>query len=51
MNEVPRNDLTYAGEAPRVRAFVDFLTQQLGDTPPWERTLVVKPSVKRRIAR
>ena len=29
---------------PRVRAFVDFLTQQLGDTPPWERSLVKKPS-------
>lgn len=31
---------------PRVRAFVDFLTQQLGDTPPWERSLAKKPSVK-----
>jgi DNA-binding transcriptional LysR family regulator len=31
---------------PRVRAFVDFLTQQLGDTPPWERRLAAKPSVK-----
>lgn len=31
---------------PRVRAFVDFLTQQLGDTPPWERSLARKPSVK-----
>lgn len=31
---------------PRVRAFVDFLTQQLGDTPPWERSLAAKPSVK-----
>ena len=24
---------------PRVRAFVDFLAQRLGDTPPWERKL------------
>jgi DNA-binding transcriptional LysR family regulator len=31
---------------PRVRAFVDFLTQQLGDTPPWERSLAKKPSVR-----
>ena len=31
---------------PRVRAFVDFLTQQLGDTPPWERYLAAKPSKK-----
>ena len=27
---------------PRVRAFVDFLTQQLGKTPPWERYLAAK---------
>ncbi|MET0536128.1 MAG: LysR family transcriptional regulator [Steroidobacter sp.] len=32
---------------PRVRAFVDFLTQQLGETPPWERHLTVKPSIRR----
>jgi DNA-binding transcriptional LysR family regulator len=32
---------------PRVRAFVDILTQHLGDTPPWERYLTAKPSVKR----
>ena len=25
---------------PRVRAFVDFLADKLGGTPPWERTLV-----------
>lgn len=25
---------------PRVRAFVDFLAQRLGDTPPWERERV-----------
>ena len=31
---------------PRVRAFVDFLAQQLGDTPPWERYRRAKPSVK-----
>lgn len=31
---------------PRVRAFVDFLTQQLGGTPPWERYLSMKPSKK-----
>jgi DNA-binding transcriptional LysR family regulator len=31
---------------PRVRAFVDFLTQQFGETPPWERYPAVKPSVK-----
>lgn len=30
---------------PRVRAFVDFLTQQLGDTPPWERS----PAASRRL--
>lgn len=27
---------------PRVRAFVDFLVQQLGATPPWERYLAPK---------
>lgn len=27
---------------PRVRAFVDFLTQHLGKTPPWERCLATK---------
>ena len=32
---------------PRVRAFVDFLMQQLGDVPPWERYLAAKASVKR----
>jgi DNA-binding transcriptional LysR family regulator len=32
---------------PRVRAFVDFLAQQFGETPPWERYLAAKPSVKR----
>lgn len=31
---------------PRVRAFVDFLGQQFGDTPPWERYLAAKPSKK-----
>ncbi len=31
---------------PRVRAFVDFLSQQFGDTPPWERYLAAKPSKK-----
>lgn len=31
---------------PRVRAFVDFLSQQLGETPPWERYLAAKPSKK-----
>jgi DNA-binding transcriptional LysR family regulator len=31
---------------PRVRVFVDFLTQQLGDRPPWERTPAAKPSVQ-----
>lgn len=34
---------------PRVRAFVDFLTEQLGDTPPWERCLAAKPG--KRVAR
>lgn len=29
---------------PRVRTFVDFLNQQLGETPPWERYLAAKPS-------
>jgi DNA-binding transcriptional LysR family regulator len=32
---------------PRVRAFVDFLSQQFGTTPPWERYLAAKPSKKR----
>jgi DNA-binding transcriptional LysR family regulator len=32
---------------PRVRAFVDFLAQQFGEVPPWERYLAAKPSVKR----
>jgi DNA-binding transcriptional LysR family regulator len=32
---------------PRVRAFVDLLTQYLGEVPPWERCLAAKPSVKR----
>jgi DNA-binding transcriptional LysR family regulator len=31
---------------PRVRAFVDFLSQQFGETPPWERYLAAKPSKK-----
>jgi DNA-binding transcriptional LysR family regulator len=31
---------------PRVRAFVDFLNQQLGETPPWERYSTAKPSRK-----
>jgi DNA-binding transcriptional LysR family regulator len=31
---------------PRVRAFVEFLSQQLGQTPPWERYLAAKPSKK-----
>ena len=31
---------------PRVRAFVDFLAQQFGETPPWERYPAAKPSVK-----
>ena len=31
---------------PRVRAFVEFLSQQLGETPPWERYLAAKPSKK-----
>lgn len=31
---------------PRVRAFVDFLSQQFGRTPPWERYLAAKPSKK-----
>jgi hypothetical protein len=25
---------------PRVRAFVDFMAEQLGDPPPWEQRLV-----------
>ncbi|MDY6948261.1 MAG: LysR family transcriptional regulator [Pseudomonadota bacterium] len=29
---------------PRVRAFVEFLNRQLGETPPWERYLAAKPS-------
>lgn len=33
---------------PRVRAFVEFLTQQLGDVPPWERYLTAKISLRRR---
>jgi len=32
---------------PRVRAFVDFLTQRFGEVPPWERYLAGKPSVRR----
>src|SRR5690606_34971561 len=28
---------------PRVRAFVSFLEQQLGKTPPWERHLASRP--------
>lgn len=32
---------------PRVRAFVDLLTQHLGGVPPWERYLAAKTSVKR----
>lgn len=32
---------------PRVRAFVDMLTQHLGDVPPWERCLAARTSVKR----
>lgn len=32
---------------PRVRAFVEFITQQLGETPPWERHSEMKPSVRR----
>nr|WP_202624423.1 LysR family transcriptional regulator [Steroidobacter agaridevorans] len=31
---------------PRVRAFVDFLSQQFGKTPPWERYLAAKSSKK-----
>lgn len=31
---------------PRVRAFVEFLSQQFGRTPPWERYLAAKPSKK-----
>lgn len=31
---------------PRVRAFVDFLSQQFGETPPWERYLAAKSSRK-----
>lgn len=31
---------------PRVRAFVDFFSQQFGETPPWERYLAAKPSKK-----
>ena len=31
---------------PRVRAFVDFLGQQFGETPPWERYLAARPSRK-----
>lgn len=29
---------------PRVRAFVEFLSERLGKTPPWERYLAAKPS-------
>jgi DNA-binding transcriptional LysR family regulator len=32
---------------PRVRAFVDLLTQHLGGVPPWERCLAAKTSVRR----
>lgn len=31
---------------PRVRAFVDFLSQKFGEPPPWERYLAAKPSKK-----
>lgn len=31
---------------PRVRAFVEFLGQQFGDPPPWERYLAAKSSKK-----
>jgi len=31
---------------PRVRAFVEFLSRQFGETPPWERYLAAKSSKK-----
>jgi len=31
---------------PRVRAFVEFLSRQVGETPPWERYLAAKSSKK-----
>ncbi len=34
------------GNLSKTAKFVDFLTQQFGDTPPWERYRAAQPSIK-----